>query len=192
MTHELSIGFVGNPNCGKTTLFNAYTGANLKVANWPGVTVERVEGETSYKGRPIKVIDLPGIYSLTSYTIEEKVTRKCIEDGEVDVIINVVDASSLERNLYLTTQLAELGIPMVGGSDTHQAVQYGCVTTVLENACDTIPALYAEMRAGRYIIDLADTASFQVRTACLLKRTLKEVHALGGDYVSLLTQKATA
>ena len=109
----IRVGFVGNPNCGKTTLFNAFTGANLKVANWPGVTVERVEGETNYKGRPIKVIDLPGIYSLTSYTIEEKVTRKCIEDGEVDVIINVVDASSLERNLYLTMQLIELKRPVI-------------------------------------------------------------------------------
>lgn len=109
----ITVGFVGNPNCGKTTLFNAFTGAKLKVANWPGVTVERVEGETSYKGRPIKVIDLPGIYSLTSYTIEEKVTRKCIEDGEVDVIINVVDASSLERNLYLTLQLLELKKPVI-------------------------------------------------------------------------------
>ena len=109
----INVGFVGNPNCGKTTLFNAFTGAKLKVANWPGVTVERVEGETSYKGRPIRVIDTPGIYSLTSYTIEEKVTRKCIEDGEVDVIINVVDASSLERNLYLTLQLLELKKPVI-------------------------------------------------------------------------------
>ena len=110
---EITVGFVGNPNCGKTTLFNAFTGAKLKVANWPGVTVERVEGEASYKGRPIKVIDLPGIYSLTSYTIEERVTRKCIEDNEVDVIINVVDASSLERNLYLTLQLLELKKPVI-------------------------------------------------------------------------------
>lgn len=109
----ITVGFVGNPNCGKTTLFNAFTGAKLKVANWPGVTVERVEGETSYKGLPIKVIDLPGIYSLTSYTIEERVTRKCIEDNEVDVIINVVDASSLERNLYLTLQLLELRKPVI-------------------------------------------------------------------------------
>lgn len=109
----ITVGFVGNPNCGKTTLFNAFTGSKLKVANWPGVTVERVEGETSYKGRPIKVIDLPGIYSLTSYTIEEIVTRKCMEDNEVDVIINVVDASSLERNLYLTLQLLELGKPVI-------------------------------------------------------------------------------
>ncbi len=111
--HPIRVGFVGNPNCGKTTLFNAFTGAKLKVANWPGVTVERVEGATSYKGRPIKVIDLPGIYSLSSYTMEEKVTRKCIEDREVDVIINVVDASSLERNLYLTLQLLELKRPVI-------------------------------------------------------------------------------
>ncbi len=109
----ITVGFVGNPNCGKTTLFNAFTGAKLKVANWPGVTVEKVEGETSYGGRVIKVVDTPGIYSLTSYTIEEIVTRKCIEDENVDVIINVVDASSLERNLYLTLQLLELKKPVI-------------------------------------------------------------------------------
>ena len=79
---EIRVGFVGNPNCGKTTLFNAFTGANLKVANWPGVTVERVEGRTSYKGRSIKVIDLPGIYSLTSYTMEETVSRQFILSDE--------------------------------------------------------------------------------------------------------------
>ena len=109
----INVCFVGNPNCGKTTLFNAFTGAKLKVANWPGVTVERVEGETSYKGRKIHVIDTPGIYSLTSYTMEELVTRRCIEEDNVDVIINVVDASSLERNLYLTLQLLELKKPVI-------------------------------------------------------------------------------
>ncbi len=109
----IHVAFVGNPNCGKTTLFNAFTGAKLKVANWPGVTVERVEGETSYKGQPIRMIDTPGIYSLTCYTLEEIVTRKCLESGEVDVIINVVDASSLERNLYLTLQLLELKKPVI-------------------------------------------------------------------------------
>lgn len=109
----IRVAFVGNPNCGKTTLFNAFTGARLKVANWPGVTVERVEGETSYKNQMIRVIDTPGIYSLTSYTIEEIVTRKCLEDEDVDVIINVVDASSLERNLYLTLQLLELKKPVI-------------------------------------------------------------------------------
>ena len=109
----ITVCFVGNPNCGKTTLFNAFTGAKLKVANWPGVTVERIEGETAYKGRSIRVIDTPGIYSLTSYTIEELVTRRCIEEDGVDVIINVVDASSLERNLYLTLQLLELKKPVI-------------------------------------------------------------------------------
>ena len=113
MAETIRVGFVGNPNCGKTTLFNAFTGANLKVANWPGVTVERVEGETWYKGQHLKLIDLPGIYSLTSYSIEEKVTRKCINDNEIDVIVNVVDASSLERNLYLTLQLLELRKPVI-------------------------------------------------------------------------------
>lgn len=112
-SRPITVGFVGNPNCGKTTLFNAFTGARLKVANWPGVTVEKVEGETSYEGHAIRVVDTPGIYSLTSYTIEEIVTRKCIEDEDVDVIINVVDASSLERNLYLTLQLLELKKPVI-------------------------------------------------------------------------------
>ena len=109
----INVGFIGNPNCGKTTLFNAYTGANLKVANWPGVTVEKKEGKTFYKGQEFKLIDLPGIYSLTSYTMEEKVSRECIMSDEVDVIVDVVDASCLERNLYLTLQLIELGKPVV-------------------------------------------------------------------------------
>ena len=113
MTSEIRVGFAGNPNCGKTTLFNAYTGANLKVANWPGVTVEKKEGETEYKGRKMRLIDLPGIYSLTSYSMEEKVSRKVILGDDVDIIVDVVDASALERNLYLTLQLLELGKPVV-------------------------------------------------------------------------------
>lgn len=110
---EMTIGFIGNPNCGKTTLFNAYTGANLKVANWPGVTVEKVEGAVKDHDLNIHLVDLPGTYSLTSYTMEEMVARRFILSDEVDVIINVVDASSLERSLYLTLQLLELGKPVV-------------------------------------------------------------------------------
>lgn len=111
--HDMTIGFIGNPNCGKTTLFNAYTGANLKVANWPGVTVEKVEGAVKYHDLNIHLVDLPGTYSLTSYTMEETVSRQFILSGEVDVIINVADASCLERSLYLTLQLLELGRPVV-------------------------------------------------------------------------------
>lgn len=113
MNPSVRVGFIGNPNCGKTTLFNAYTGANLKVANWPGVTVEKKTGKTSFEGQTFELIDLPGIYSLTSYTMEERVSRECIMSDEIDVIVNVVDASSLERNLYLTLQLIELGKPVI-------------------------------------------------------------------------------
>ena len=113
MEQSLSIGFAGNPNCGKTTLFNAYTGANLKVANWPGVTVEKKEGSFKYHDSTYKLVDLPGAYSLTSYTLEEQVTRQYILGEDVDVIIDVADASALERNLYLTLQLIELGKPVI-------------------------------------------------------------------------------
>ena len=111
--HVIQVAFVGNPNCGKTTLFNALTGANLKVANWPGVTVEKKEGTAYYKGQKINLVDLPGIYSLTSYSIEEKVSRRCVMEDDIDVIVNVVDASSMERNFYLTMQLLELGKPVI-------------------------------------------------------------------------------
>lgn len=113
MKQDMTIGFIGNPNCGKTTLFNAYTGANLKVANWPGVTVEKVEGAVRSHNLNIRLVDLPGTYSLTSYTMEEQVSRQFILSDEVDVIINVADASALERSLYLTLQLLELGKPVV-------------------------------------------------------------------------------
>ena len=110
---DLNIAFIGNPNCGKTTLFNAYTGANLKVANWPGVTVEKIEGKMNYHNKTFNLVDLPGLYSLTSYTMEETLAREYILGDNVDVIIDVADASSLERNLYLTLQLIELGKPVV-------------------------------------------------------------------------------
>lgn len=110
---EITIGFVGNPNCGKTTLFNAFTGANLKVANWPGVTVERMEGAIEAHGKKIRLVDLPGTYSLNSFTMEEQVSREFILSDEVDVIVDVADASSLERSLYLALQMSEMSKPMV-------------------------------------------------------------------------------
>ncbi len=117
MTHSdeavINVGFIGNPNCGKTTLFNAYTGARLKVANWPGVTVEKKEGAMRFHNHNYKLVDLPGIYSLTSYSMEEILSRQYILSDEVDVIVDVADASNLERNLYLTLQLIELGKPVV-------------------------------------------------------------------------------
>ncbi len=111
--NDIKVAFAGNPNCGKTTLFNAYTGAKLKVANWPGVTVERKDAEMDFKNIHFRMTDTPGAYSLTSYTMEEQVTRNFLTGDNVDAIIDVADASSLERNLYLTLQLIELGKPVV-------------------------------------------------------------------------------
>ena len=109
---ELRIALAGNPNCGKTTLFNALTGSNQFVGNWPGVTVEKKEGKLK-KHDGVIVIDLPGIYSLSPYTLEEVVARNYLITERPDAILNIIDGTNLERNLYLTTQLTELGIPVV-------------------------------------------------------------------------------
>ena len=103
----------GNPNCGKTTLFNNLTGSTAHVGNWPGVTVEKKDGVYKKLSEPIKIIDLPGIYSLSPYTSEEVISRNYILDDKPDCVINIVDATNLERNLYLTTQLLEIDVPVV-------------------------------------------------------------------------------
>lgn len=112
MNKEIKIALAGNPNCGKTTLFNALTGSNQYVGNWPGVTVEKKEGKLK-KQDDVVIMDLPGIYSLSPYTLEEVVARNYLISERPDAILNIVDATNLERNLYLTTQLTELGIPVV-------------------------------------------------------------------------------
>ena len=108
----VKIALAGNPNCGKTTIFNALTGSNQYVGNWPGVTVEKKEGILKYNSDVI-IMDLPGIYSLSPYTLEEVISRKYLILERPDVILNVIDGTNIERNLYLTTQLLELGIPVV-------------------------------------------------------------------------------
>lgn len=118
----IKIALAGNPNCGKTTLFNALTGANQFVGNWPGVTVEKKEGRLK-DNKDVAIMDLPGIYSLSPYTLEEVVARKYLISGEPDVILNIVDGTNLERNLYLSTQLLELGIPVVMAVNMMDLVQ---------------------------------------------------------------------
>ncbi|MFO8163306.1 MAG: ferrous iron transport protein B [Thermodesulfobacteriota bacterium] len=113
MAKKLIIGLAGNPNSGKTSIFNNLTGARQHVGNWPGVTVEKKEGTCKYDGYEIKVIDLPGTYSLTAYSAEELVARDFVIKEKPDMVVDIVDASNLERNLYLTTQLKELGTKMV-------------------------------------------------------------------------------
>ncbi len=117
MSKFAAVGVVGNPNCGKSTLFNALTGANQHVGNWPGVTVEKKIGEYTSDGHQIQLVDLPGTYSLEAIdehvSIDEKIARDYVASGEADLIINIIDASNIERNLYLTSQLIEMQVPMI-------------------------------------------------------------------------------
>lgn len=108
-----TIALIGNPNCGKTTLFNVLTGSTQYVGNWPGVTVEKKSGKLLRSKEDIQIVDLPGIYSLSTYSLEEVISREFIESDETDLIVNIVDASNLERNLFLTLQLMEIGKPMI-------------------------------------------------------------------------------
>ena len=129
----------GNPNCGKTTLFNNLTGSTAHVGNWPGVTVEKKDGVYKKLDEPIKIIDLPGIYSLSPYTSEEVISRNYILDEKPDCVINIVDATNLERNLYLTTQLLEIDVPVVVAIN---------MMDVLEKAGDTLDEKLLEAKLG--------------------------------------------
>ncbi|WP_321430734.1 ferrous iron transport protein B [uncultured Methanolobus sp.] len=176
---KIKIALTGNPNVGKTTLFNALTGSRQHVGNWPGVTVEKKSGMVSYKGYDIEVIDLPGTYSLTAYSMDEIVARDFIIEEKPDIVIQVVDASNLERNLYLTTQLMELGSEIL----------------VVLNMCDI-----AEERGDRIYVDKMEellatpvirTVASQKKGICdLLDRVIeqKEVRQYHGHEIGYGTE----
>ena len=113
MTPGLTLALAGNPNAGKTSIFNALTGSHQHVGNWPGKTVEKKEGTFRYQGVSCRVVDLPGTYSLSAFSPEEVIARDYLLEAQPDVVVNVVDANNLERNLYLTVQLLELGVPLI-------------------------------------------------------------------------------
>ena len=136
----------GNPNCGKTTLFNLLTGATAYVGNWPGVTVDKREGTYKRGSEPVDIVDLPGIYSLSPYTPEEIISRNFILDEKPDCVINVVDATNLERNLYLTTQLMEIDVPVVIALNMMDAV---------EKAGDAIDAATLEKKLGLPVVSIS-------------------------------------
>ena len=136
----------GNPNCGKTTLFNALTGSTAHVGNWPGVTVDKKEGVYKKCAEPISIVDLPGIYSLSPYTPEEIISRNFILDEKPDCVINIVDATNLERNLYLTTQLMEIDVPVIIALNMMDEV---------EKRGDTIDALKLEEKIGLPVVPVS-------------------------------------
>ncbi len=156
------IGLVGNPNCGKTTLFNTLTGANQRVGNWPGVTVERKEGKYLHNGNTITVVDLPGVYSLDGEDgdsgLDELVARDYLLSGEANVIVNIIDASNLERNLYLSTQIMEMRLPMIVALNMMDIAQQRDIkinTTMISQrlGCPVIPV---SATSGQGIPELRD------------------------------------
>lgn len=156
---SVKIALAGNPNCGKTTLFNALTGSNQFVGNWPGVTVEKKEGKL--KGyKDITVVDLPGIYSLSPYTLEEVVARNYLINERPDVILNIVDGTNLERNLYLSTQLMELGIPVVMAVNMADLVEKNGDEIHLEKLSKVLgcPAVFISALKGKGIKEAAAKA----------------------------------
>ncbi len=134
----ITVAIVGNPNCGKTSLFNALTGSHQKVGNWPGVTVDRKEGSFTFNGQKVLVVDLPGVYSLAvagESSIDERIARDYILAQQADVIVNILDASNLERNLYLTTQLFEMGVPIIVALNMMDAARAKGLIVDLDQLC---------------------------------------------------------
>lgn len=154
---DLSIALAGNPNAGKTTIFNALTGLRQHTGNWPGKTVEKKEGQIEHGKLTIDIVDLPGTYSLTAYSPEEIIARDYIIEQRPDVIINVVDATNLERNLYLTVQLLELDVPVVVAlnmSDDLHKEGAKINTDQLSQLLGNVPVVCTTANQGKGISDL--------------------------------------
>ena len=176
----ITVALAGNPNCGKTTLFNALTGATAHVGNWPGVTVDKREGVCKKGDRPVTVVDLPGIYSLSPYTPEEVIARNFILDNRPDCVIDIVDSTNLERNLYLTTQFMEMDVPVVVALN---------MTDELDRRGDRIDAKLLEERLGLPVVRISATTGYGVkdlinRTIAAAKKPRKGISLLAGTSVS--------
>ena len=163
---DLRIALAGNPNAGKTTIFNALTGLHQHTGNWPGKTVEKKEGEFEQDGINISIVDLPGTYSLTAYSPEEIIARDYILGEKPDVVINVVDATNLERNLYLTVQLLELDVPLVLALNMSDALQKDGTKIDVDNLSQflgNIPIVHTSANRGKGVAELIAKAVKTVR-----------------------------
>jgi len=159
MVEEFTIALAGNPNSGKSTIFNSLTGGRQHVGNWPGKTVEKKEGIWRHDGRDIKVVDLPGTYSLTAYSLEEVIARDYIVDERPQVVVDVVDAANLERNLYLAVQVLELGAHLVialNMSDMADARGYKIDVAKLSEGLGGIPVVPTVGSRGQGIEELKE------------------------------------
>ncbi|MGD9157114.1 MAG: Fe(2+) transporter permease subunit FeoB [Desulfobacteraceae bacterium] len=160
----ITIGLTGNPNCGKTTLFNCLTGAKQKVGNWPGVTVERKTGYYSHSGKDIEIVDLPGIYSLSATSLDEKISRDFVISGRPDLVLNIVDASNLERNLYLTVQLLEMKVPVIVALNMMDVAEQHKIRIDLEKlekflGCPVIPIVASRNQGVDELKDIINSAA---------------------------------
>jgi ferrous iron transport protein B len=186
---SITIAIAGNPNCGKSALFNALTGIRQKTGNWPGVTVDRKEGHCRIDGREVTVIDLPGIYSLDASSLDEQVTRDYLLTHDADLVVNVVDATNLERNLYFTVQLLEMGVPLVLALNMMDvtrkrgihidtaalAEKLGCpVVPVVATTREGLSELQARMLS---VVDRADTGGFPLALDESIEQALLELEA---------------
>ena len=173
MDSDFTVGVVGNPNCGKTTLFNALTGSKQHVGNWPGVTVEKKTGEYRFNNKLISLVDLPGTYSLEAaddeVSLDEKVARDYVAAKHADLIINIIDASNIERNLYLTSQLIEMRVPMLLALNMMDAVKQRGIKIDIESlaeklGCPVVP-ITASTKSG------LDALKIAINTAAISKPT---------------------